>query len=384
MNAVELKRQLTIQDIESIVIHLGSNGVEHDSQGNPIFQTICHNGPGNGKYKLYYYDENQMFHCYSGCSDPTFDIYELVQRVGEAHDFIGAYQYVCNFFGYSPFGVSTDLEEPVSELIGDWTLFNKIALISQNTAPKNEGEKIIPKSMLNFFNPCIPYQWYKEGMSVEAMEKFGIRMDLGAEKIIIPHFDLEGNLIGIRGRSFNLDDLARGQKYMPVYIKDTADNSPPTLYNHPLGNHLYGLNFNRKAIERTKQVVIFEAEKSVILSSTYYGDNNYTVATCGSSISDTQVNLLLSLGVKEIVIAFDKENDEFPASEQTLAYRNKIESIARQFAPYVNTYYIFDIEGKLGYKDSPIDRGQETFEYLLKKKILVSSIANNEKNKRKK
>lgn len=375
MNAAQLKRSLTPEDVTEFVTKvLKSDDPLPSGEEDLRFQTICHNPPHTGSYKLYYYSESQLFRCYTDCSE-TFDIYELIQKAGYASDFLGAYQLLCEFMGYSPFARDIE-EEPEPILTSDWDLLSKIDSIAKSKKKKKQNTRILPQNLLEFYSPCIPAVWYDEGISWEAMKKFGVRMDIAGEKAIIPHYDFNGNLIGIRARNFNDEDLHSIGKYMPVTI-GLNEEGKPDWCNHPLGDHLYGLNFNREAIARTKQVVVFEAEKSVLKASTYYGDNNYTVAVCGSALSETQVNLLLSLGVEEIVIAFDNETDGFVGSQSTIDYKNKIEQIASQFAPYVNTYYIMDYWNRLGYKDSPIDRGKGVFEFLLKRKILVQSVTTN-------
>ena len=74
----QVKESLSIEDIHKILRELGSETYQTDSNGNPIYRTVCHNKT-NGSFKLYYYHEAQQFHCYTECGD-TFDIYELVIR----------------------------------------------------------------------------------------------------------------------------------------------------------------------------------------------------------------------------------------------------------------------------------------------------------------
>ena len=378
MTAKEFKEMLTEEDIINILTTgLKSDGYKTDNQGNLIFQTIDHNEEYSGKYKLYYYSETMLFHSYT--IGESFDIFELVERAGKARDFYSAYLWLSDFLGLNPYSNDFD-EEPPAELTSDWDLLNKYDDYLNVEEEAIKEAKIIPKSLIEYFNPMLPYVWAKEGISIEAMQKYQIRLEAVAEKIIIPHFDIDGNLIGIRGRSYNKLDLEEGKKYSPVYIEGE-------LYNHPLGDNLYGLNFNKEAIKRTKKVVIFEGEKSVLKSQTFYGNNNFTVATCGSTMSNAQVDLLLGLGVTEIIIAFDKENDDFPASAETQDYITKLKSLAAKFSPYVNTYYVLDLYGKLDYKDSPIDKGRETLEFLLERKVLVPSYTStniSQKGKRKK
>lgn len=374
MNAAELKKQLTADDIKEFIVKvLKQEEPTDDNHGNLIFNTFCH---GGDSHKLYYYDDSQLFVCYTNCG--SFDLYELIQKAGFANDFIGAYQLVCDFFGYNPFGTTEIDVEPTHTLTSDWDLLARIDAIGKNTKKKKQETLVLPENYLELYTPEVPALWYDQGIHPQAMKKFGIRMDIGAERIIIPHRDLNGNLIGIRCRNCNEEELEYGApKYMPVFIEQTP-------CNHPLGDHLYGLYENKATIQRLKKVVVFEAEKSVMLAESYYGDNNYTVAVCGSNLSDTQVNLLLSLGVEEIVIAFDKEGNDYMASEQTMTYKEKIESLAAKFAPYVQTYYVMDYYDKLGPKDSPADRGREILEFLLKHKIFVPSVVTQVKTEKRK
>lgn len=362
MDAQEFKASLTVEDIIHFVIQaLGSEDYKEDEAGNPIFQTIDHNGRGQGKYKLYYYPDRQLFVSYT--VGKKMDIYALVQEAGYATDFKSAFHFVANFFGYDIYSEEfTKVETP--DLTADWDLLNKFTVLN-NTEPSKSKTKILSKALMEYFPPLIPYEWYKEGISIEAMQKFGIRMDTINQKIIIPHYDIGGHLIGIRGRAYNWWDLERGAKYSPIYL------GPNSMYNHPLGEHLYGLWANKETIKKTRTVVIAEGEKSVLLSETYFPNHNFTVAVCGSSISDTQVNLLLSLGVTQVILALDKEHDNAPGSSSSLTYKDKLLEMAYKFTPYVATYIIMDYDNLLGHKDSPFDKGKETLIELMEKKEQV-------------
>lgn len=365
MEANELKKVLTVENIILLVTEgLGSEGYLFDSAGNIIFQTICHNEPGEGKYKLYYYIDSQIFHCFTQCS-ASFDIYELVQKAHKANNFVEAFNYVLDFFGFSH--CSDDLEEEAA-LSTDWDLLNKYSFYQEETPSATPSTAVLSSGWKDYYGHLIPNAWFQEGISIAAMQKYGISMDCERETIIIPHLNQKGELIGIRGRSFNWEDLEQGRKYIPVKIEQK-------WLNHPLGDNLYGLYFNQENIKKTRKAVIVEGEKSVLKAETYYPNNSFVVACCGSNISETQVNLLLSLGVNEIIIAFDKENDEFPGSEKSVKYLEKLKTLARSFTPYVNVYIVYDTDNLLDYKDSPFDKGKGVLETLMKNKILVPSIS---------
>ena len=73
---------LTKEEVTKVVMSLGSNEPKTDSNGNLIFQTVCH---GGDSYKLYYYHDaiddykGKTFHCYTKCSE-SFSLIELVIR----------------------------------------------------------------------------------------------------------------------------------------------------------------------------------------------------------------------------------------------------------------------------------------------------------------
>ena len=164
-----------------------------------------------------------------------------------------------------------------------------------------EINKFYNANILNYFNDKIFYGgWIDEGISIETMQKFGIRWYEYEKHIIIPHFNIDGKLVGIRRRSLKPEDSKN--KYMPEFLDGE-------YFEHPLGLNLYGIYENQETIKKKKKAIIVEGEKSVLLSDSYYGNNSITVATCGFHVSDWQLQQLLKLGVKEIYLGFDKDFD---------------------------------------------------------------------------
>ncbi|MEB7385057.1 hypothetical protein NGC55_09125 [Staphylococcus xylosus] len=178
------------------------------------------------------------------------------------------------------------------------------------------------------------------------MGKYNIRFYSDMFQIIIPHHDDIGNLIGIRNRNWNKVFMKRA-KYIPIYLKDKG-------YNHPLGYALYGLYQNKEEIQRKRKAMILEGEKSCLFSDTFYGEDNFVVAICGSSMSKYQAELLLNLSIEEIIIAIDKEYIQVDTPEFS-NYMKKVKKIGRHFAPYISTYHLTDTRGVLGLKESPLD-----------------------------
>ena len=143
------------------------------------------------------------------------------------------------------------------------------------------------------------------------------------------------------------------------------------MYNHPLGFALYNLNFSKENIRTFQKAVVFEGEKSSLLYGSYFGlDNDISVAVCGSNLINHQVDLLLSLGVKEIIVAFDKQFKE-SGDDEFKRWTQKLTDIHRKYSPKVQISFMFDKWNLLGYKDSPIDQGADTFMKLFKDRIVL-------------
>ena len=71
----EIKNGLSLQNIFDVVEELGGEPVYTDF--GLICLTICHNEAHTGSRKLYYYENTNLFRCYTGCQD-TFDIFDLI------------------------------------------------------------------------------------------------------------------------------------------------------------------------------------------------------------------------------------------------------------------------------------------------------------------
>ncbi|MGN0992839.1 MAG: hypothetical protein ACI4PE_02850 [Bacilli bacterium] len=134
---------------------------------------------------------------------------------------------------------------------------------------------------------------------------------------------------------------------------------------------MYNLNNSKDNIKKTKKVIIFEGEKSPLLYSSYFGENNdITVACCGSSLSSYQINLLLDLQVEEVIIAFDKQFKELNDKEH-LGWIKKLKDIDKKYSSLVKISFIFDKWNLLQYKDAPIDEGKEIFLELFKRRFSI-------------
>lgn len=348
----KIKESLTEEEIHKILKDLGS---KDPIMGNQ-YQTVCH---GGHKHKLYYYHESKSFHCYTDCSE-NMDIFEVAARTKEI-SFPQAIQYVANLTGKT-FGFSSFVDKSNHELINDWEWIYR----------HKKKEKIVTElnqygsNVLDVFLPYPHESWLDEGISYETQQKFNIGYYMKEERIVIPHYDINNRLVGIRGRSMKTEDIEAGKKYMPV----TVENK---LYNHQTMFNLYGLHKTKEAIQRLKKVAIFEGEKSVYKCEDYYGENNFSCATCSSTITNFHRDILLSLGIEEVIICYDTLKNN-ATEEEIETYQKKLLKLAKKFTPYVRTYIVYDDFGLLPEKSSPVDRNKEILEQLMKCKYEIKTI----------
>lgn len=351
LSAKDLALSLTIDDVADFLESLGV----HDFQRHPSYlvcPTICHNSLdelNEASQKLYYYDNNKIFYCYTECTT-GFNIFILYQKFMALNyyevDFDTAVEYVRNFVKK----VNIAAPQRKSSILTD---FEKYKI--------NKSVVELPaydESMLGCFTTYYHPLWLNEGISVVAMKKFNILFQMRENRIIIPHYDINGRLVGVRQRALEESDIAFG-KYRPVCIGEE-------VYNHELHFNLYGLYEHKAAIQRYKRAVICEAEKSVLLSESYFGEDSVAVAVCGSQINKYQIALLTKeLGVNEIVIALDREYKDL-YSKKYYSYKHKLVEICQRYKNSAEFSYIFDDTGLLEEKDSPYDKGKEVFQLLYK------------------
>ena len=375
-NKDEIKENLTIEQVLDFVAELGGEPIMH----NNFFtaKTICHGGEA---HKLYYYENTHLFRCYTEC-DSTFDIFELVVKIktnnGEQKtvtqqtkegrvivnrdwNLYDAVQYVAFYFGISAeMGDFSDIQEQLK----DWNVLAEYEKNSQIQLNQQIIElEVFDNTILKHFPRPHILPWEQEGISYETLLNRGISYDPIHEGIIIPHYDIDNNLIGIRERTLIKEEEKYG-KYRPAIINGK-------MYNHPLGFNLYNLNNSKDNIKIMKKAIIFEGEKSPLLYASYFGmDNDISVACCGSSLITYQVKLLMSLGVEEIIIAFDKQFRTV-GDDEWRRWKNKLIGIHDKYGSYVQISFLFDKNSYLNYKDSPIDQGPEIFMKLFKERIVL-------------
>lgn len=362
-NKNEVRDELSLENIFDFLNEFGGDP-EYTSFGI-VSSTICHNVPGEGSKKLYFYKNTSLFKCYTDC-DSTFDIFELVIKVMKIQknikfDLNDAVQWIAK-----KFNISGNSEVFLVDRVADWEyLINyeriqNIEIQSQHIILKEYDPIIL--SRFNYSLRLTP--WLEEGISQEAINSSNIGFYLGGDQITIPHYDENNRFIGLRGRTVCEEEGELFGKYRPIKINGI-------LYNHPLGMNLYNFNNSKFNIERIQKAIVFEGEKSTLLYKSYFGlENDISVACCGSSISSYQINLLINAGAKEIIIAFDRQFKEI-GDQEFKRLKIKLIKLYEKYKNYVNMTFIFDKNMITNYKASPIDEGEKKFLQLFQERIIL-------------
>jgi len=373
ITADELLKLITKDDIISLMEDLGNDDYIIDENEDLKFKTICH---GGHSHKLYYYHEpnktnyddtiGRRFHCYTNCG--SMSVYDFLMQVYD-WEFIQAFNFLLKFKGlYNQVTHKDTGWDNKGSKCKDWDFLDKYKKLTQIKERIKEPPPILPifnKTDMNRFDKIYPESWLNDFITEEAMWRFDIRFYTRQWKAVIPHYDMNGELIGIRGRSFLKMDLDDGKKYMPIYYGNLS-------YKHPLQFNLYGLYQNKEIIKKVRKAILFESEKSVMQCESFYPNNNFSLSLCGTNMSNYQRDTLLSLGVDEVFIALDKQfKTELLTEEDNKEYNQyvtKVKKIADKLVNYVNVYIIYCDDGRLDYKEAPSDKGRGLLEELMKEK----------------
>ena len=349
MDYKEIIDNLKVSSVIDLMKKLGADRYKEEEH-QIIFPTICHNADGaDASMKLYFYKNSKMFYCYTECG--AMSIFKFLKHYYEARDI--EYDWVSDIYNVvmdcSNFNPSHGFATP-----------RYVSLRDKYGMERKELQ--LPeynKGALDTFIRRYPPEWLNDGISREAMNKFDIRYSISQNKIIIPHLDIDGRLVGIRGRALNDWEIENVGKYMPVKLEQT-------WYKHPLSMNLYGLYENKSIIKKQKICYVFESEKSVLQFESF-NIPHCAVAVCGSQFNKYQLNILLKhCAPSEIVICFDSEENEGETK-----YFDKLYALCKKYTQYCQFSFVYDRLGLLGKKDSPSDKGEETFKKLIEKRVRV-------------
>lgn len=345
INYQEIIEQLDENRVKSLLNKLD---IPFQDKGNYLLlPTVCHHSDiDDASWKLYYYKNSHIFQCWTECGSQS--IFSFLKNYYTVRDI--------------PYDWYTD----IYELILGCSYFDENKpKTGYHSIRENYGKKELKElptysdKILESFIKYYPIEWLKDGITKETMDEFNIRFSPPDNKIIIPHYNVNNELIGIRGRALNQEEIDMVGKYMPVQIEGK-------WYSHPLSLNLYGLNKTKENIKQSGIAYIGEAEKFVLQINSF-SIPNCAAAVCGNKFNKYALNILIkTCHPHEIVICFDQE--ELPKKSE---YFNKLYNLCNKYRAYANFSFIYDKEKLLDLKDSPTDKGEEIFLRLLERRVKI-------------
>ncbi len=341
INYEDIIQNLTDEGVKQLLTSLEIPFQEKDEF--LLCKTMCHNtDEEEASWKLYYYKDTHLFYCYTECSGMSI------------------FKFLRNY--YETQGIEYNWHKDILEVIQNCSVaptngFVKIYKIKRDKYAArrvNKELEVYPKELLKVFTKYYPAEWLEDGITPKTMEKFDILFSPIQNKIIIPHYNINNELVGIRGRALNKWEAENVGKYMPVQIEEQ-------WYAHSLSQNLYGLNMTADKIREKGICYVGEGEKFVLQMESFSLDN-CSVAVCGNQFNKMQLNLLLKhCKPKEIVLCFDKEENGF----------DKMHHICQKYKNYCNFSFINDRANLLNLKESPTDRGEQVFTKILEKRVKI-------------
>lgn len=233
--------QLDIEKIKDLLDQMDIPYQEKESY--LVMPTVCHNEDADeASWKLYYYKNNHIFYCYTNCQ--SMSIFKFLKNYYETRN------------------QDFDWYEDIYKVILDCSNYKQIdgfapkkykSIRNMYSAPKHIKLPTYPNGIINCFIKYYPVEWLNDRISKQAMDKFNIRFSTVQNKIIIPHYNVDNELVGIRGRALDKWEVGNIGKYMPVQIEGK-------WYSHPLSLNLYGLNMTKDNIRDKGICFLFESE----------------------------------------------------------------------------------------------------------------------------
>lgn len=278
-------------------------------------------------------DEN-FFHCF-GCGR-SGNIYKWIQWT-EHLNFDQAVRKVADLTGSD----ARDYIESES--------LNFYKLLKRLSEPKKS--EVIQRTILDYdadykqkFKDELPEEWIAEGISPAELRKYEIRTDPASMRIVYPVYNAAFEMIGVKGRTrFKNFKQLKIMKYMNYHKIGVLD-------------YFTGMKQAEEYINSNHEIIIVEGLKSVMKLDGWGYHNVVSAET--STLSEYQIELLIRMKIKNVIIAFDKD-----------VHINKIKQNTRLLSKFTNVWVVVDNQKLLDEKDSPPDKGLDVWKKLYEKKV---------------
>jgi len=321
--------------------------------------------------------ERQIFKCF-GCQQ-SGDIFSFVQEM-EGIEFSDALQILAEKAGIKLRQIDQKFYQQKKDL---YEINQLAAKVYQHILEKQKvGKKaraylrkraIKPKMIEQFQLGYAPQTWQtmsdflkKKGISQEDIIQVGLAISSNKDsscydrfrgRIVFPIFNPADRVVGFSSRILpEYDD-----KQMGKYI-----NSPDTSI-FDKSKVLYGYNFARDSIRKTKAVILVEGQFDVITS--HQAGFTNTVATSGTALTEGQLKIISRLASK-IIFAYDQDSAGQTAIKRgiDLALKENLEiKIALIPKPYQDVDEVVKADSKLWLKS--LKNSKEIIDYYFSQTI---------------
>ena len=326
--------------IEQILSSLGFHKIQ--DKGDYITCAIPnHNNPTG----LSVLKENLYCNAFSTHMDFKGGIFDLIAYMNKYENFSDTMRWCHKILGLK-YEYNGKKEEPKEDSILNFFKKYKTKPNKKSTKEK-ELRFYTDEEIFGMYVRCPYANWIKEGITAKTQEQFSIGYHFDSKRVVIPHRHWKtGEIVGLIGRTICSDE--------EIEYFDIAKYFPIIPYKK--GCNLYGLWENRQRIEEVKEVIIFEAEKSVMKMKSR-GINNCVSVGC-HDLSEEQVKILLSLNVNEIIIAYDSDVDVSLVAME-----------CKKFKGLKSVSAILNKDNILGEKESPADVCLKDFTFLYDNRV---------------
>lgn len=354
----KLKKSLSLAHHKQIMQALGIPAYSENKEQIIYFSGDKNKDALKGSPKLYFYKDSQIYFGYT--SSRSYDIISLVQTrlslLKRPCSFLDACQFILDTTNISPDSISSVKKEGH---VYDWSNLERFIKVRKYGNQLSEYNR----NIIDTLPPLYPQAWIDEGISEETMDKYQIRYYERCNQTVIPCFDDEARLVGVRVRNWDKDRVEQA-KYMPLVTLDGQ------CYKFNTNQVFYGINYNKPEIERTGKVIIVESEKAVMKLDTYMGRHNIALGMYGSNLGIQRRNQLLKMGVNTVSYVVDNDfigqDDAF--FEQ---WREKIQHFIKLWDGFCRVEIVWDNLGLLGPKENATDRTKEVWEQLWENREII-------------
>ena len=354
----KLKKSLSLAHHKQIMQALGIPAYSENKEQIIYFSGDKNKDALKGSPKLYFYKDSQIYFGYT--SSRSYDIISLVQTrlslLKQPCSFLDACQFILDTTNINPDSISRIKKD---DHVYDWSNLERFVRVRKYGNQLSEYNR----NIIDTLPPLYPQAWIDEGISEETMDKYQIRYYERCNQTVIPCFDDEARLVGVRVRNWDKDRVEQA-KYMPLVTLDGQ------CYKFNTNQVFYGINYNKPEIERTGKVIIVESEKAVMKLDTYMGRHNIALGMYGSNLGIQRRNQLLKMGVNTVSYVVDNDfigqDDEF--FEQ---WREKIRHFIKLWDGFCRVEIVWDNLGLLGPKENATDRTKEVWEQLWENREII-------------